>query len=128
MCNEYLNVVGVSREVGKLLNIPERFLSELTGKSTLDCLIPDIMKGNVMDNLKDPKGGVLSLHLKNFFVERETEHKDEENDEEILIWCRIIKETYGRTEHALIFLFSPIIKEAISKFKSNQSNIKNNRK
>lgn len=81
-----------------------------------------------MNSLKDSKGGVISLHLKNFFVERETEHQDEEKDEKILIWCRVIKETYGQTENALIFLFSPIIKEALPKFRSNQSNVYNNRK
>lgn len=93
-------------------------LAEISNKTYLDSLFPEVANENAMEILSEAKGGVLSLHLKNFQKEGDMD-ENEENFEEVLIWARIVKETYGGSESAIIFVFSLIVQDSLDNYRSN---------
>jgi len=119
ICDENMKILGFTTEVSKLLSLPERAFTEIINKNTLDYLFPEAAQDKGYEELFDPAGKVLEFHGKNFLTENEAEQIDAnfESQSGILMWVRLVKETYNHDEKtSYIMLFSPILKEKVHKY------------
>ena len=119
MCTEGLKVIGFTDEVSSLLQVSDRVLAEILNKSNLDMLFPEATTERGISVLKNPSGGVIEFRARNFFMEGDAaDVRSEDIKTELLVWARLVRENYGDTETALIFVFSPILPDSIKLYRS----------
>jgi len=118
ICDENLKIVGFSIEASKLMTMPERIVAEIVGKYTLDYLFPEISLIKGLDEFTSPAGKILEFQAKNFVSE--SENLDINMNflipPAILMWVRLIKETYGNIRSSYILLFSPILPTRVRQY------------
>jgi len=121
ICDESMKIVGFNNETSELLDVPERLLTEILCKNSLESIFPEVDGGKGTDALLENHGRVLEFRGKGLMELEADENLDASTDKGdsksgTLMWARLIKETYFDCKTCYIFIFAPITHKHLKKY------------
>lgn len=110
ICDEFMKIIGFNSEASTVLQIPANILCEVANKNSIDMIFPETDSASNIAELMEPAGRVLEFRGKNIISDNEIDDTPGNLTQNtgILMWVRLIKETYCDIKTCFIMIFAEI--------------------